>query len=158
MIRIRQALTVAGNGYTLHLKEVKTPNARRTLHVGRDVVRALKRRRERQEADRAVLGRLWPGTTLVFTTSLGTPVAPRNLTRSFRRLAVLAGLSVIRLHDLRHPYASLALQRGLLAEVISERLGHARVGFTLDTYRHLYEAERREAALELEDLLGEDAE
>lgn len=58
------------------------------------------------------------------------------------------------MHDLRHTYVSLALQRGTPIELVSERLGRSSVGFTLDTYRHLYEAERREAAVSLDDLLG----
>lgn len=60
----------------------------------------------------------------------------------------------IRLHDLRHTYASLALRRGTPVELVSERLGHARVDITLNTYRHLYDAERQAAALSLTDLLG----
>jgi integrase len=63
-------------------------------------------------------------------------------------------LTPIRVHDLRHTYASLALQRGVPVEVVSERLGHARVDITLNFYRHLYEIERQAAALSLTDLLG----
>ena len=61
---------------------------------------------------------------------------------------------MIRLHDLPHTYASLALQRGTPVQIVSERFGHSSVSFTLDTYRHLYEAERLEAAVSLDDLLG----
>lgn len=111
-------------------------------------------RKERQEADRAYLGDAWTDSGLIFTTALGTVLHPRNLTRSFKRLLNDAKLREIRVHDLRHTYASLALQRGTPVEVVSERLGHSSVGFTLDTYRHLYEAERREAAVSLDDLLG----
>jgi integrase len=65
---------------------------------------------------------------------------------------VRTGLRRIRLHDLRHTYATLALEAGVPAKVVSERLGHATVAFTLDTYTHsvptLHEdAARRVAAL-----------
>ena len=84
----------------------------------------------------------------------GTFINPRNTLDSFKRL--LEGLAVtpVRLHDSRHTYASLSLRRGVPVELVSERLGHARVDITLNIYRHLYEAERKLAALSLTDLLG----
>jgi integrase len=60
----------------------------------------------------------------------------------------------IRLYDLRHTYASLALQRGVPIEVVSERMGHARVDITLNIYWHLYDVERKAAALSLDELMG----
>jgi integrase len=153
-LKVRQALTLPGDSDTPIIKAVKTPKSRRTLYLSRDVLTVLSVRRERQRAERAYLGETWTDNGLIFTTALGTPLHPRNLTRSFKRLTAAAGLREIRIHDLRHTYASLALQRGTPVEIVSERLGHSSVGFTLDTYRHLYEAERREAAVSLDDLLG----
>ena len=155
-VRIRQALTMPGDNDTPVIKAVKTPKSRRTLYLSRDVLSVLSARRDSQKADRVYLGNAWTDSGLVFTTSLGTPLHPRNLTRTFKRLIkeVKPDLKEIRVHDLRHTYASLALQRGTPVEIVSERLGHSSVGFTLDTYRHLYEAERREAAVSLDDLLG----
>jgi integrase len=153
-VKIREALTMPGDSDTPIIKAVKTPKSRRTLYLSADVVTLLRQRWARQQADKASLGSAWHENDLVFTTSLGTLLHPRNLTRSFKRLLKGASLKEIRVHDLRHTYASLALQRGTPIEIVSERLGHSSVGFTLDTYRHLYEAERREAAISLVDLLG----
>ncbi len=153
-VKVRKALTMPGDSDTPILKAVKTPKSRRTLYLSRDVLEVLIVRRDRQAADKAYIGDAWTDSGLVFTTSLGTALHPRNLTRSFKRLIDDAKLKEIRVHDLRHTYASLALQRGTPVEIVSERLGHSSVGFTLDTYRHLYEAERREAAVSLDDLLG----
>ena len=55
----------------------------------------------------------------------------------------------IRIHDLRHTHASLLAFHGVPAKVISDRLGHTNVGFTLRVYTHLYDAQRKEGALEL---------
>jgi integrase len=44
---------------------------------------------------------------------------------------------MIRLHDLRHGWATLALQAGVHPKVVQERLGHANIGITLDTYSHV---------------------
>ena len=57
-----------------------------------------------------------------------------------------AGLPSIRLHDLRHSYATLALKAGIHPRVVQERLGHANVGITLDTYSHVTMPMQTEAA------------
>lgn len=90
----------------------------------------------------------------MFTTSLGTPITPSNLMRAFRQLIKIAAVRRIRIHDLRHTYVSLARKRGVPIEVVSERLGHSNPGFTLNTYRHLFETDRKEAGLDLDELLG----
>jgi integrase len=68
-------------------------------------------------------------------------------------MAEKAGLGRVRVHDLRHTWASLALSRGIPLEVVSERLGHANFNITLGIYRHLLEEERRGWVLDLEELL-----
>ncbi len=146
VLKVRQALTMGGKGKA-RIKEVKTPASRRSLYLPHDVIAAL---REHQEKMTALFGTLEP----VFVSTEGTFINPDNLGRRFKTLCRLAAVHTIRLHDLRHTYASLALQHGVQVELVSERLGHTSVGFTLDTYRHLYDAERREAALSLEDLFG----
>jgi len=118
------------------------------------VLTLLKVHKDRQAEQMQYLGEAWTDSGLVFTTSIGTPIYPGNALRSLRRLCDDANVTKIRLHDLRHTYASLALQRGTPVELVSERLGHARVDITLNTYRHLYDAERQSAALSLTDLLG----
>jgi integrase len=88
-----------------------------------------------------------------------TPHSRRSLHLRHDVVVMLAGVRAAqaaikaKLHDLRHTHASLALQRVVPVEVLSERLGHASVSITLDTYRHLYEVERKAAALSLNDLM-----
>ncbi|MDQ3458718.1 MAG: site-specific integrase [Deinococcota bacterium] len=155
-LRVTQTLSITGKGSKTVLKEVKTPHSRRTLYVGRDVLSVLRERRERQEAERRFMGSGWQDRAgLVFTTPLGTPIGPRNLDRAFKGLVGIAGVKPISLHGLRHTHASLALQRGVPVEVLSKRLGHARVDITLNLYRHVYDAELREAALTFEELMGQ---
>ena len=71
----------------------------------------------------------------------------------WQSLAARAGLGRVRVHDLRHTWATLALSRGVPLEVVSERLGHASPTITLNVYRHLLEEERRGWVLDLEELL-----
>jgi len=68
------------------------------------------------------------------------------VTRLFRQAVKKAMLPAIRLHDLRHTHATLALQAGIHPKVVSERLGHATISITLDTYSHAIPALPEEAA------------
>jgi len=73
----------------------------------------------------------------VFTRPDGSPIHPDLITDWFRRLARDAGLPPIRLHDVRHSYATAALAAGIPAKVVSERLGHANIAITMDVYSHV---------------------
>ncbi|MDP8928148.1 MAG: tyrosine-type recombinase/integrase, partial [Actinomycetota bacterium] len=94
----------------------------------------------------------WRGevrSDLVFTWQDGSLICPERWTVWFREHCAAAGLRRIRLHDVRHTYATAALQhaRGWHdLKVISERLGHASVAITIDTYSHVLPAADEEAA------------
>jgi integrase len=80
----------------------------------------------------------------VFAREDGNPTPhPDALGDVFTRITASAGLPRIRLHDLRHTHASLALAGGVHPKVVSERLGHAAVSFTLDAYSHTIPSEKR---------------
>ena len=69
------------------------------------------------------------------------------VTHLLRQAVKKAVLPAIRLHDLRHTHATLALQAGIHPKVVSERLGHANSSITLDTYSHAIPAMQEEAAV-----------
>jgi integrase len=62
-------------------------------------------------------------------------------------------LPIVRFHDLRHSWATIALRAGVSPKIVSERLGHASVGFTLDTYCHAVPGWQAEAAATVADLV-----
>ena len=74
------------------------------------------------------------------------------LRRHFRPLLIRAGLPAVRFHDLRHTAASLLLLQGIHPKIVSERLGHASVELTLNTYSHVVPTLQRQAAAELDSL------
>ena len=127
---------------------LKTPTAKRVVPLPLGLLRRLKARKEE------LLERLNPeevdGLHLVGGVK---PVDPDAFNHYLRRLAERAGLGRVRVHDLRHTWATLALSRGIPLEVVSERLSHASPTITLNVYRHLLEEERRGYVLDLEDLL-----
>ncbi|MBI3469167.1 MAG: site-specific integrase [Planctomycetes bacterium] len=73
--------------------------------------------------------------------------------RSFLPLLERAGLARIRFHDLRHTAATLMLAEGVHPKVVQERLGHATIGMTLDTYSHVLPSMQKEAAAKMDRLL-----
>jgi len=78
------------------------------------------------------------------------PIDRRELIRKrFRPLLRRAGLPPIRIHDLRHSYASIALARGVRPKVVQEALGHLTISVTLDIYSHVVPSLQRAAAKEI---------
>ena len=87
------------------------------------------------------------GSDLVFTTLVGGPVLPDTFTHAWIKTARRAGFPHIRLHDARHSHATLLLKQGVLPKVVQERLGHASITTTLDTYSHVLPGLQQSAAL-----------
>ena len=74
---------------------------------------------------------------LVFSQFDGKPLRPNTVSRAWTILAARAGLKVIRFHDARHTHASIMLKQGIHPKIVQERLGHATIAITLDTYSHV---------------------
>jgi integrase len=123
--------------YAVEVSEPKTAKGRRSVALDALTVAALREHKERQAEDQAEVGPGWQDSGLVFTRPDGAPIHPDLISDWFERLAREAGLPKIRLHDVRHSYASAALAAGIPAKIVSERLGHATIQITLDTYSHV---------------------
>lgn len=131
----------------LSFSEPKTSRGRRAIALDKDTLAELREHRKRQLAERMGLGLGKPSRDgLIFTDPLGEPVKPDSFSQRFLRLVGELELPQIRLHDLRHTAASLMLAAGVHPKVVSERLGHASVAFTLDTYSHVAPAMESDAA------------
>jgi integrase len=89
----------------------------------------------------------------VFTDATGQPIHPHAISQAFERIARRAGVPVIRLHDIRHTHATLLVQSGVPVKVVSERLGHATAGFTIETYQHVMPGMQADATAVSETLL-----
>ncbi len=125
----------------------KTKRSRRVVYLDGQTVESLRIHRRAQRKERLAAGEAWDRSNdLVFTNEVGELIHPDLLTRKFKAHAREAGLPRIRLHDLRHTYATLVLKAGVHPKIVSERLGHATVGITLDLYSHVTPALGREAA------------
>jgi integrase len=131
------------------------------LDLDPQTVAVLKQWRRDQLEKRMLWGELWTDNGLAFTREDGVGYHPDAITGMFERLVKNhnakveeeakargeqpATLPRLRLHDLRHTHATLLLASGLNAKVVSERLGHASVAFTLTVYAHVLPGQQREA-------------
>ncbi len=135
--------------WEVHTSDPKTRASRRRVSLDDRVVSVLRAHRRRQREERLAWGPAWIDSGYVFTREDGEPLHPERVTVLFRRLVHQAALPKIRLHDLRHTSASLALAAGVHPKVVSERLGHSSVGITLDLYSHVTPGLQIEAAEKL---------
>jgi len=124
----------------------KTPHSIRTIALDHTTVAALRAHRDRQRAEAAGFGLGYRASGYVFTNLNGDPMAPDRLTRTFAALAAQSGLPPVRLHDLRHGAATLALAAGVDLRTVQDMLGHASIVLTADTYTSVLPDVARAAA------------
>jgi integrase len=143
-IAVRRSLVTVG--HEIVVSDPKTAKGRRSVALDPATVAGLKVWRKYQAAERLAWGPAWIDSGLVFTREDGRPLHPREVTRAFSRHVLTAGVPIIRPHDLRHTHATLALAAGVHPKVVQERLGHANISITLDTYSHAVPALEEQAA------------
>jgi integrase len=150
-MRVRRSAQRVGG--TLQFVEPKTRNSRRPVPLPRMAVEALKRQRERQDAERADAGQRWKENGLVFASTVGTLMEPRNVTRRFTQLRDKAAMPWLRLHDLRHACATFLLAAGVEPRTVMEILGHSTVRMTMERYGHALPERMRAAADAMDDVM-----
>ncbi len=133
---VRQALDLPAEDGTPRFKETKTHRADRPLSVPAQLLDGLRGHRSAQ-LERRLAAPAWAELDLVFTNDVGDPLAGVTLRKHLYRVLDDAGLPRVLLHGLRHSMATLMLAAGEHPKVVSERMGHATVAFTLATYSHV---------------------
>jgi integrase len=134
--------------------EPKSASSRRTIALSPSAILTLKEHKEKQALERVMLAIPLKDDDLVFSDPDGRPLRPNTVTRAWRVLAARAGVKAIRLHDARHTHASLMLKQGTHPKVVQERLGHASIQMTLDTYSHVVPGLQQAAADSFDKLLN----
>ena len=122
---------------------LKTKNAYRTLPLSADAINVLMQQRRKTG-----------NSEWVFLSPTGGPMSPDSVLHMLHRILKRAGLPKVRFHDLRHTFATLALQNGVDIKTVSGMLGHFSAGFTLDTYAHVTTSAKREAAKTMGNILS----
>ena len=132
-------------GYELHQTRGKTDNARRTIDLDDTTLAVLAGWQALQAAEFAAVGIDDDGLG-VHRRRRPTQSTPTRLSQTFERIVRRAGVPVIRLHDLRHTHGTLLIKDGVPVKVVSERLGHANIAFTIQTYQHVLPGMQADAA------------
>jgi integrase len=126
--------------------DTKTARSRRSVNLPAPMLAELLEHAERQKSEKRSLGRSWTNSGYIFTSTVGTPIEPRNLNREFKTICRDAGLGDWHPHELRHSAASLLLAQGVKLQVVSQVLGHASIRMTADVYGHILDPDREDAA------------
>ena len=148
----RSVHVVSGGNVTF--RQPKTDKARRTIALPPSAVIVLRQHRENEEAKKRLLEIPLKGDDLVFSQIDGKPLLPDTITHAWARTTERAGLKAFRLHDARHTHASLMLKQGVHPKVVQERLGHASIQITLDTYSHVVPGLQEAAAIRFDEMLN----
>jgi integrase len=147
---VRRTLQMTNDG--LVYEQPKTKRSRRAVALPEFLRPYLLGEREAQERRRSEMGDAWCEQGLVVCRQNGSPVNPDTFSTKWPRMLARARLPHVRFHDLRHAHATFMLLQGVHPKVVSERLGHASVGITLDTYSHVLPEMQAEAARAFDDL------
>jgi integrase len=143
LLRVRRTLQRVDA--SLDFVPPKTVRSRRTVHVPAVVLDRLRTHRAAQAADRLAAGIHWVDTGVIFASSIGTPMEPRNLDRAWHAVRARAELDWLRLHDLRHACATFLLASGASPRTVMQILGHSQIGLTMNTYTHVLPELERDA-------------
>jgi integrase len=135
--------------------EPKTPRSRRSITISQANLNHLREHRRQQAEVRLKAGADWQPFDLVFSTREGKPLQARNIMRRhLKPILKRAELpETLSLYSLRHSCATLLLSAGVNPKIVSERLGHASIVLTLDTYSHVLPDMQQTAADKLEKIL-----
>lgn len=152
LLTVRRALTWLGG--RPHLAAPKTARSRRTMHVPALALEALKAHRERQRFEAKAAGPAWQNSEgLVFVTATGAPLGKTVAWSALDSCLRAAGLPHLRFHDLRHAYATLALQAGAGLREVQEGMGHTSITTTANVYAHVAPSTMRGVSDRIERLI-----
>jgi integrase len=132
----------------------KTAKGRRRIPMPDGVRRVLQQWRVTQTQERLAAGPAWHDTGLVWTTAVGKPLSTGIPNLLLDRLAARAGIGHVKLHELRHTYATRLMEAGVDARTVQEMMGHANVAMTLGRYSHVMPERKQSAAAALNGLFA----
>jgi integrase len=137
---------IAVEGQGTRQKKPKSESGNRDVILDPDTVAIFRRYKAQRAQWQLAAGPDWPDTGLFFVRPDGRPWHPNSVSQRFRRLIARGDFPPIRLHDLRHSAATIALQAGVDIKVVSEQLGHSTTTLTRDTYQSVAKSLHHEAA------------
>ncbi len=135
-------------------KEPKSRRGRRFISLSPTLIAALAKHKAKQENLKRQFGPGYQDGDLVACVEDGSIWKPPAFDSSYRQLLKRRKLDGPTFHALRHSHASHLLRSGVSARLISERLGHSKVSFTLERYTHMLPGMQEEAAAKIEEAMN----
>ena len=149
-VSVNRSVYRAKGGQSIY-QDPKTAKGRRLVALTPSSALLLRALWQRQEVDGILQGYAVNGDSPVFRYRDGSPILPAGFTHAFKKIARRVGLEGYRLHDTRHAHATMMLRQGVHPKIVQERLGHAKVGTTLDIYSHVTPGLQEAAALRFDE-------
>jgi len=143
-LTVNRTLTPVKGGY--ELEKTKTEKSNRTIMIPSNVIPYLKEAKTEQAKNKLFFGKGYQNNDFVVSNVDGSAMSPTAWNHRFKRYLDNNNLSDLRLHDLRHSNASLMLKAGVQLKVVSEWLGHSKIGTTADIYVHIDKEQMSSAA------------
>ncbi|HMS24688.1 MAG TPA: site-specific integrase [Acidimicrobiia bacterium] len=148
MCTIRQTLSCVDHKPVFQTP--KTKSSLRTIAIPKSTLLELRKHRKEQTVNRLSLGEAWDNShDLVFTHEDGALLHPERVLKEFHRRSERYGVRRVRLHSLRHGWATFAGQAGISPNVMKDHLGHSSITITMDIYSHVLASQDQEAAEEV---------
>lgn len=130
----------------VRFKTPKTDRSRRSIALPSFAVGILRAHKKQQAERKLKLGPIYKDNGMVFARDDGSIWPPDTFSTAFASFIRRSKLPHLRFHDLRHSHATQLLKQGVHPKVVSERLGHSKIGITLDTYSHVLPGMQEDAA------------
>jgi integrase len=137
LIHITEVRTSAGSKEII--KVPKTEKSKRTLYITDELLEVILKTKRIQEEYKRLLGDEYVATDYIYVHNNGEPYRVNSVTEQFEKFLGKNGLPKIRLHDLRHTFASILYEAGVDLKAISEALGHSDLGTTNKIYTHRFD-------------------
>lgn len=149
LIYIRRTLS---SQHKVFKERTKTESGTRIVSMPKVLAEILVAHREKLEIEKVTYKDKYEDHDLVVCTLYGKPIDGKNFNRTFKDVATKLELPLITIHDLRHTHATALMGANIHPKLISERLGHANIGITLDIYSHILPSMQKEVANKLDDM------
>lgn len=151
---VDESLAVDESKNEIIFKKTKSESSNRIVSLSDIPISALRKHKKLQNEQKLKIGENYTDNNLVFAREDGSPIHPSSFSRQFGRFIRSTELPHIRLHDLRHTNATMLMNLGVPPKVVSERLGHANISITLDTYSHVLKDKQAEAAEKMDNFIS----
>jgi len=155
LAKVKNSSETDSSATEIVIQSPKSQNSFRSIPLFSGVMLELLAWKKVQQDDAALMGDAYQDSGMIVTNQYGGYIEPRTFKDYYNQILELSGLPHFTFHALRHTFATRALEQGMDAKTLSVLLGHYSVSFTLDTYAHVLDSQKKDAMSLMEELFME---